>query len=70
MTEQEERIIKLEAIVHGIYECVEKMDSLIPIRMEEFDMATELARQFFNIAEVRSNITDLVNFKLELADEE
>lgn len=65
----EKREIELEASVHCLFEIVEEIYERCPISYPGHNELNELARKIFNNAEVRGNITDLVNISMDYDDE-
>jgi len=64
-TEEEIREIKLEASVHMLYMCIEKLQEAFPFQTPNIAYIDSMATAIFNQAEVRSDIEDYVSLKIE-----
>jgi len=65
LAQYKQREIKLEAIVGGMYECFQKLDEQFPIHTEIGHIASGIMDGLFNQAEIRTDITDLIEIKVE-----
>lgn len=63
--ELEERVLKLEAIIQAQHEVVQNFCESCPLHFMALDQLDNYITALYNTAEVRENISDLVNLEIE-----
>ena len=62
------REIKLEAIINAMFECAQKIEECVPFSTAKSSVAMQIIDKLYNEAEIRVDINDYIEIDVEMGD--